>query len=68
LVRELPGFTIHPFGTPELGKVEEVVKKYSDQKLTLADAHGIAIMREHKTSVCWSTDRHLTLSGARLVI
>ena len=67
-IRELPGFTIHPFGNPELGKVAEIVKKYSDQALTLADAHGIAIMRERKTSACWSTDRHLTLGGARLVI
>lgn len=45
-----------------------LVKKFAHQKLTLADAHGIAIMRKRRITGCWSTDRHLALGGATLVI
>jgi hypothetical protein len=36
---------------------------FGDQNLTLADAHGLVIMREQKTVMCWSTDRRLALMG-----
>lgn len=45
-----------------------VVKKFADQRSALADAHGIAIMRKLRIASCWSTDRHLALGGAPLVI
>lgn len=64
----LPDLTIRAFDSAELVKVSRLVKKYGDQKLTLADAHGLAVMRERRTSSCWSTDRHLGLTGVRLVI
>jgi predicted nucleic acid-binding protein len=64
----LPGLTIRAFDSGELVKVSQLVKKYADQKLTLADAHGLAIMRERRTSTCWSTDRHLGLTGVRLAV
>ncbi|MGC9972816.1 MAG: PIN domain-containing protein [Bryobacteraceae bacterium] len=67
-VHALPALAVQPFGSGELAKVNQVVKKYSDQKLTLADAHGIAIMHDRKTETCWSTDRHLGLSGVPLVL
>jgi hypothetical protein len=41
----LPGLTIRGFGAAELIQAGHIVKKYSDQGLTLADAHGIAIMK-----------------------
>ena len=41
---------------------------FADQKLTLADAHGLALMTKRRISHCWSTDRHLKLAGAALVI
>jgi predicted nucleic acid-binding protein len=45
-----------------------ILRKFSDQDLTLADALGIHLMRERRIKSCWSTDRHLGLSGVRLVI
>jgi hypothetical protein len=45
-----------------------LVKKFGDQPLTLADAHGLVIINERRISTCWSTDRHLGLTGAKLVI
>jgi len=64
----LPGLTIRGFDDPELTKAGRIVKKFSDQNLTLADAHGLAIMRELRIDCCWSTDRHLGLDGVPLVI
>ena len=64
----LPGLTIRAFDSVELVKASQLVKKFADQKLTLADAHGLAVMREQHTSSCWSTDRHLGLTGVRLTI
>ena len=45
-----------------------LVKKFGDQSLTLADTHGLVIINEHRIANCWSTDRHLGLTGAKLVI
>lgn len=66
-VDALPGLTVQAFDADQLLKVSLLVKKYADQKLTLADAHGLFIMRERRTTTCWSTDRHLGLTGVRLV-
>jgi predicted nucleic acid-binding protein len=64
----LPSLTIRNFDAAELRKAGSIVKRYADQNLTLADAHGLAIMREQRIGCCWSTDRHLGLDGVRLVI
>ena len=64
----LPGLSITGFDSSELVKASQIVKKFSGQDLTLADAHGLAIMRESRIGCCWSTDRHLGLGGASLVI
>lgn len=66
-LNELPDLLIVPFDAGELERAAEVVRKYADQQLTLADAHALAILREMRSPVCWSTDRHLALGGARLV-
>jgi predicted nucleic acid-binding protein len=64
----LPVLTVRGFDASELTKTGRIVKKFSDQGLTLADAHGLAIMRELRIACCWSTDRHLGLDGVSLVI
>lgn len=68
LVDALPCLTVRGFDAAELKITDQIVKKFSDQKLTLADAHGIAIMRQLHIGCCWSTDRHLGLDGVPLVI
>jgi hypothetical protein len=35
--------------------------------LTLADAHGLVVMAGRPIGACWSTDRHMGLTGVRLV-
>ena len=67
-ISELAPLTLHPFGAGELVKASRLIKKFSDQALTLADAHGLVVMNERRISTCWSTDRHLGLMGSELVI
>ena len=67
-IAELPILAIQPFGVEELFKASRLIKKFSDQKLTLADAHGLTIMHARNCQSCWSTDRHLNLTGVPLVI
>lgn len=65
-IQELP-IRIIGFDELELEKAKAFVKKFADQKLTLADAHGLAVMKAQRIATCWSTDRHLGLTGATLV-
>lgn len=67
-IRELTPLTVLPFGSEDLNKLSGLLQKYGDQSVTLADVHGLVIMRERKIPNCWSTDRHLALTGARLIM
>lgn len=67
-VEELEALAVQTFGRDELNRASSLVRKFADQKLTLADAHGLLIMTERRVRVCWSTDRHLGLTGVPLVI
>ena len=64
---ELP-MTVEPFDSDAVAAAGAVVKRFQDQRLTLPDAHGLAMLKERRIPVCWSTDRHLSLTGARLVV
>lgn len=67
-VDALPDLTIHAFDGEAVARAGKHLKKFGDQKLTLADAHGLAVMAERRLASCWSTDRHMTLTGAALVV
>ena len=45
-----------------------LLRKFSDQNLTLVDALGLHVMAARKSTVCWSTDFHLGLTNVPLVI
>ncbi len=66
-IAALAPLTVVSFGAQELPKAEALIKRFRDQALTLADAHGLVIMKERRNSTCWSTDRHLGLTGVPLV-
>lgn len=66
-VEELPALVTQAFGPDEVVKAGGVVKRFSDQALTLADAHGLIVMDQRRIATCWSTDRHLGLTGVSLV-
>jgi predicted nucleic acid-binding protein len=66
-VDALPALTIEGFDADAVKRSSKWLKKFSDQTLTLADAHGLAVMPDRRITACWSTDRHMTLTGATLV-
>lgn len=66
-VDALTDLNIQPFDAAELAKASRILKKFADQRLTLADSHGLAIENERRIVNCWSTHRHLGLTGASLV-
>lgn len=66
-VDALPALTIEAFDADAVTRAAKLLKKFSDQTLTLADAHGLAVMSGRRITSCWSTDRHMGLTGATLV-
>ena len=67
-VEALPNLTVQAFDSAGLKNARQILVRFGDQNLTLADAHGLAIMADRRSSVCWSTDRHLSLTGVALAI
>lgn len=67
-VDELTVLTLQALGKEELAKAGRLIKKFAGQPLTLADAHGLVIINERRIATCWSTDRHLALTGVELVV
>ena len=62
-----------PLGVVSVGRREqragaEILRRFSDQRLTLTDAVGMHVMGEREVGICWSTDFHLGLTGVPLVI
>jgi predicted nucleic acid-binding protein len=68
LIEDLHPLQIEGIGLNELTAARTLLRKYSDKKLTLADAVGLCLMRARKVATCWSTDFHLGLTGVPLVI
>jgi predicted nucleic acid-binding protein len=64
----LPGLIVQAFDEAELSKVRLILNRFTDQNLTLADAHGLVVMSDRRSRTCWSTDRHLGLTGAALAV
>jgi len=67
-IEELAVLKVQPFDTAALSRSARFVRKFADQRLTLADAHGLALIEERHVALCWSTDRHLGLTGIPLVV
>ena len=67
-IESLDVMTVLAFDALALRQASTVVKRFADQALTLADAHGLVMMKRRRIRDCWSTDRHLTLEGGELVV
>jgi len=67
-IEALEPLIVQGFDEAELLKSRQVLAAFSDQNLTLADAHGLAVMKDRQSGICWSTDRHLGLTGVKLTI
>lgn len=55
-------------GTNSIAAASAILRRFSDQALTLVDALGLHVMAERRIRSCWSTDFHLSLTGVPLFI
>lgn len=67
-IEELSELTVSNVGAKEVQAATAILRKFPDQKLTLADALGLHVINSQKLKIAWATDRHLGLTGAELVI
>jgi predicted nucleic acid-binding protein len=67
-VEELKPLVIVDVGRAEIESAAALLRKFADQDLTMTDAVGLHLMRLRRSRACWSTDRHLRLTGIPLVI
>ena len=68
LISILRPLRILSVGSREQRAASAILRRFADQALTLADATGLHLMAERGVTSCWSTDRHLALTGVPLVI
>jgi predicted nucleic acid-binding protein len=68
MIEEMTPLSIVAVGQAEQLAAFSILRKFSDQDLTLTDAVGLQMMRNRKIKSCWSTDFHLGLTGVPLVI
>ena len=68
MVEDMSPLTVAAVGNGEQEKAIEILRRYSDQDLTMIDAVGLYLMGVRRIRVCWSTDFHLGLTGIPLVI
>jgi predicted nucleic acid-binding protein len=67
MVEALSPMAVVAVGPDEQAGGIRMLRKFSDQDLTLTDAVGLHVMTASRIHSCWSTDRHLVLTGASLV-
>ena len=67
-IEDLKPLRLLTVGSEEHAGGARVLRKFSDQNLSLTDAVGLHVMKANNISACWSTDFHLGLTGVRLVV
>jgi predicted nucleic acid-binding protein len=68
LIEQLAPLQIADVGQREQEGAAILLRRFSDQDLTLTDAVGLYVMQSRKLEFCWSTDFHLGLTGVPLAI
>lgn len=68
LVEDMTPLTVASVGKDEQSGAIGILRKFSDQDLTVTDAVGLYLMKDRQIRSCWSTDFHLALTGVRLVV
>jgi len=68
LIEAMRPLTIIDVGREELDSATMILRRFSEQDLTLVDALGLHVMAARRIRSCWSTDHHLSLTGVPLLI
>jgi len=67
MIESMTPLTIVNVGAPEHTAAVDLMRRFSDQDLTLTDAVGLHIAKARRVRAMWSTDFHLSLTGVPLV-
>ncbi|MGH8491158.1 MAG: type II toxin-antitoxin system VapC family toxin [Gammaproteobacteria bacterium] len=68
MIEDMKPLEITPVGAAEQAGAARLLRRFSDQDLTLTDAVGLHLMQAQKVKSCWSTDSHLGLTDLSLVV
>ncbi len=68
LIEDLTPLRLVAVGPDEQAGGIQMLRRFSDQDLSLTDAVGLHVMKARRITECWTTDRHLGLTGVSLVI
>ena len=68
MIEEMSFMAVLAVGPKEQAAAVGILRRFSDQDLTMTDAVGLHILRLRRLKRCWSTDFHLGLTGVPLVI
>ena len=68
MIEDLEPLQVAQVGQTEQAGATRLLRRFSDQDLTLTDAVGLHVMHERSVGTCWSTDFQLGLTGVKLVI
>jgi hypothetical protein len=68
MVEDMSPMSVAAVGPKEQAAASGLLRRFSDQDLTLTDAVGLHLMAARRIRTCWSTDFHLGLTGVSLVI
>ena len=68
MIEDMQPLRVAAVGPKDLTVASALLRKFSDQDLTMVDAVGLHMMKDRRIRACWSTDRHLAVTGADLVI
>jgi len=68
MIEEMAPLSVAAVGHKEQAAATVLLRRFSDQDLTLTDAVGLHVMDSQRITTCWSTDFHLGLTGVALVI
>jgi predicted nucleic acid-binding protein len=68
MIQTMSPLRVQGVGPGEQRAATAILRRFSDQPLTLADSVGLHVMEVNRIRTCWSTDRHMGLTGIPLVI
>ena len=68
MIEAMAPLRIAAVGVAEQTCAGVLLRRFSDQNLTMTDAVGLHLMEQRRVASCWSTDVHLALGGVQLVI
>ena len=67
MIEAMTPLRVAPVGPKEQAAGLALLRRFSDQDLTMTDAVGLHLCSAHQVASVWSTDFHLGLTGAPLV-